>query len=1273
MSPAVLTKIYRVSADIGPQAARSSWIVAACLALAASLLSAPVLASEYQMLALQREGQASIAFDDAAKAAYIVDLGHGQDGDRVKFGAKDLIDYLAVERKVEHLVITCSHPHSDHMGGIKALFTNARPTFFYDGDLSRPKFKSLIVIDNGVPDSLGRLYAKFATEAGGSSAIDFRHLDVTGPDGAARDAFADLPFEQKDLRIRNVAYAPQEAADIHGRSIITVTDLRQGLIVDFDDADSGAIRSAVEALKRSGVSEIDAFVVPHHGSRYHEIEPILDLKPKRALIAVNPSNRFGHPSAEIVLQLLNRLPPENVLFSGSESNVVFERSGTVTAAHTAADPDTYDLFFAEREKVIDARAPNPNNAKEKAALAQVRQRLAAASAAAGPGRPGTSRGVTPLLAQRAAATGSMLPLGLEAAYVPSSGTSRDALTSTRVFRSPDVERAVIYTTANEPLSEGERRLLAASNGILPEVRYETASGLPSAILPNEPPPSGGRSGPAAGSGPPSPGNGGRPPPPPPVPRGGMVYLDGGKVTIEGAGSELAGARLVRCGAMACLQTREASYQLPFRNVALLGEVLWRVNNGTTSFYLSINPRKRLLQPNFSLARIPPRVLRYGVGPGGSEAFNDVVTAGGIERSRIGDILWRADVAFKSEALGVDVLTGAARPTNARLFVSSSRETGTAGPAVAEGDRWCRLYWTSASPRFRFETGKMIAVGPAVEARAEAMRPQNGSLVSYRRGKWCAREERVAVLLQQQANAAGASGVLGELRDLALMQSFALWAKSRHIDTSEVATTPIATAQIPSWTSGVRTPNSTVIKPERAVSANFQNHAVHVWSADPNIGRCLNRGELIDAQFEALKMQRNAKGAWTIDRASYPKLNTWMTNVSAKIARCSGGRIEPVLVNSDVDPVRGMAAEVSVPIHMLSSQIHGGVLLGSNRRTRFFESAFGPNGFLWAPDDRLLFRRIGKELHFWNLIGPSADKPLGAQHAVFTAATVEDVHASGGHLRFVVSAEPGAIVRNELRLSGANADKGVEWLGVYRADGSRIVEKTATPCPATAAQPNCIAVENEAFGGLTGRLRAMSGSAPVMGIRRLAEDLWLVDLDMGRLEASLRASRAASAPPDPSRTLATARDLSLWGFDRSAEALVEAVLPILSPEADDSILREQFGGLDFQELGLGIAVAQAADEAGLLFAQKGIGAAEAAAELAKLYEVASPLSPDASALALATIAGSCKTLLAGAPADRQATVVRQVCAKYERSAAIKFALADRAILQELMNVLRPSEE
>lgn len=738
-------------------------------------------ASEWAMLPLQREGQASVTIDDVAKIAYIIDLGRDGDGDKILIESRSLMDYLS-DRKVEHLVVTCSHPHQDHMGGIQALFRDPKASFFVAGDLGRPRFKTISVVEDAMPKakSLSTLYEAFAsvsTETG----IVFKRSSVFDAAGNPLKAFEALGLPKGEIVVSNVDYPPTLEKGEHGRSIITLFEFTgepKHSVIDFDDAGTKAIDSAVTVLERAG-KRVDAFVVPHHGSSRHDLEPIFRLNPKRAIIAVDPANRYGHPAPSILEALIDRLQGENIIFTGSSGElvdgdgrslgsnerVVIEADGRLLARHLASDPMSYPLFVEPGRQRLERLKASPANAEQIAAADRLKEKMHILATATidvrgphwtdppsapgsppsntdpgrpgpgllppdmGPGRPGGpgfgprpgGGGAYEILAPRVTYRGSVLSPGFEAAFVPASGLSPEALTAFRLYETPPRTGAAIHMASAEPLTPEDLAASAPRSSAKVTVLYEAPSGLPSALVAPD------TVRPRSAS--PTRLGGTRR-----LPAGGMVFLDGGDIRFDGDQARLVGARLGDCAPRACLITPDGSYTLPFADVVLLREVVWRVGKGASSFYLSINPRKRLLQGTFPLSRVPSDRLRFGADAGAPQAINDVVTAGGIDRSRIGDILWRADVAFKSEALGFNVLGGAAPLAQARLYLGDSDAAKMRSDAdVPSEERWCRLYWHSGAPHFALGPSTLRVSGLAIRASAEPMRPKAGHSSACRRG------------------------------------------------------------------------------------------------------------------------------------------------------------------------------------------------------------------------------------------------------------------------------------------------------------------------------------------------------------------------------------------------------------------------------------------------------------------------------------------------------------------------------------------------------------
>jgi glyoxylase-like metal-dependent hydrolase (beta-lactamase superfamily II) len=166
--------------------------------LCLTLWSGASIAQEAAYFALQRPGQGSVAVDKPKRVAYITDLGKSGDGDRVTFDGIPLLDALAAQR-IETLVFTCSHPHSDHAGGIRALFENPK-AFFSDPEMKVPRFTSIVVVENDMPLEES-LYSILKQTLGSNNKIRIAHMDATKRNAFA--AFSD-PSDQVYCLIRRI-------------------------------------------------------------------------------------------------------------------------------------------------------------------------------------------------------------------------------------------------------------------------------------------------------------------------------------------------------------------------------------------------------------------------------------------------------------------------------------------------------------------------------------------------------------------------------------------------------------------------------------------------------------------------------------------------------------------------------------------------------------------------------------------------------------------------------------------------------------------------------------------------------------------------------------------------------------------------------------------------------------------------------------------------------------------------------------------------------------
>jgi beta-lactamase superfamily II metal-dependent hydrolase len=322
------------------------------------------------LLGLHGPGQATLHIDWSRKTAHIVDLGNRGDGDKIELGGKPLLDILQ-SKGISKLVFTCSHPHADHAGGIRALFER-RDSFLSPKNPNKSRFKSITVIDDGYLEAQLSTILKhtFAKEKGlrlqsrnsheseqfvvKSRQTDATLIRIQHKSATDQNAFSGISEEGDSLFIRNVPYKTAEPAGPHGRSVVTYTTNRDARgheynLLNFDDANSEVIDAVVERLQSDGVTKIRSFVVPHHGSKFHDLDPIFRLKPDTAIIAVNPKSQYGHPSLEILKLLAKRLGEKNVLFTGSDQNLMIGPDGIQSAKYSAADPEALRKFLGDHD------------------------------------------------------------------------------------------------------------------------------------------------------------------------------------------------------------------------------------------------------------------------------------------------------------------------------------------------------------------------------------------------------------------------------------------------------------------------------------------------------------------------------------------------------------------------------------------------------------------------------------------------------------------------------------------------------------------------------------------------------------------------------------------------------------------------------------------------------------------------------------------------------------------------------------------------------------
>ena len=294
-------------------------------------------------LALQGDGTASVSLD--GKVAYLADGGRaGERGIKSALVQGVPVAKYLEDNGVKTVIVSCSHPHADHMDGLKDLIAQ--------GALS--KFE-LHFVDAFTPGEYSKTLAALHEKVTGKSANYVNAIGV--------NAFKNLP-KGESLTASNYVYdAATVGGTDHDSAMIMQYDFGAGKdrqrVVDFDDASTRLVEHWAAHNE-----VVHTLVVPHHGSSNNKLTAILDKKEKfglkRVIFTANRFNRYGHPEPKVLLEFIQKLGPESVFITDSEigRNVAIGSDGTVMVTDPQEARDRLSEYLASREKVYEARLMN---------------------------------------------------------------------------------------------------------------------------------------------------------------------------------------------------------------------------------------------------------------------------------------------------------------------------------------------------------------------------------------------------------------------------------------------------------------------------------------------------------------------------------------------------------------------------------------------------------------------------------------------------------------------------------------------------------------------------------------------------------------------------------------------------------------------------------------------------------------------------------------------------------------------------------------------------
>ncbi len=251
-------------------------------------------------------GQGDCALITLASGKNILIDGGGAYDDRFDIGRRIVAPYLWNQGIHRIDLVVLSHPHPDHMNGLKYLVrTFAIGEVWTSGlDKDLPGYAELerLVSDRGIPH---------------------RVVSATDPPVALVDAEVRILHPAPGFRSRErKAYAAE-----NNRSLVVRIAMEGKVFLFTGDIGKDAEQ---ELLRSSADLRCDLIKVPHHGSKSSSSEPFLSrTRPEIGIVTVGRRNRYGHPSPEVV----DRYQTTGTRLYRTDSDgaltVVVEKSGLV--------------------------------------------------------------------------------------------------------------------------------------------------------------------------------------------------------------------------------------------------------------------------------------------------------------------------------------------------------------------------------------------------------------------------------------------------------------------------------------------------------------------------------------------------------------------------------------------------------------------------------------------------------------------------------------------------------------------------------------------------------------------------------------------------------------------------------------------------------------------------------------------------------------------------------------------------------------------------------
>lgn len=224
------------------------------------------------------------------------------------------------DRRIELIVLT--NTDFDHLNGLSAVVDRYKVIQFVTADGVKESDALVKLVDvlarNGVvPQAVER---GDKVVVGGGPPDTQLAFEVLWPPDTKHENVAIFGSQLSLAERKQILGASAKPINVNERSVVML--LLEDSMSILLTGDIG-FQTEEELLKMGGLPQIDILKVGHHGSKYaSSLEFLTALSPRKAVISASATNRYGHPTQEVLDRL--EMVGASIWRTDRDGSVVFE-------------------------------------------------------------------------------------------------------------------------------------------------------------------------------------------------------------------------------------------------------------------------------------------------------------------------------------------------------------------------------------------------------------------------------------------------------------------------------------------------------------------------------------------------------------------------------------------------------------------------------------------------------------------------------------------------------------------------------------------------------------------------------------------------------------------------------------------------------------------------------------------------------------------------------------------------------------------------------------